>query len=135
MKLEGRYFKDGKFWLSEIPFIQLMDQGKSKKECLEMIKAAVEDLVNVDGFKCSVEDIGDGAFTLSAKDTGLLARFILRRLREANGLSIRDMAKRIHAKSATAYARHESGQTSVTMETFTNYINAITHKDLVIKIA
>jgi predicted RNase H-like HicB family nuclease len=135
MKLEGNYKKDGKFWLSEIPFIQLMDQGKSKSDCLKMIKSAIEELINKPGFKCEVEDMGDGVFTLSSKDIGVLAGFVLRRLREANGLTVRDMAKRLHEKSHTTYARHESGESSVPMETFGRYVEAIAHKELVIKIA
>ncbi len=135
MKLEGTYKKDGKFWLAEIPFVQIMDQGKSKKQCLEMVKDGVEMLVNIPGFKCEVEDLGNGVFTLSAKDIGVLAGFVLRRLREANGLSVRDMAKRLHEKSHTTYARHESGESAVPIETFGRYIEIISHKELVIKIA
>jgi hypothetical protein len=38
-------------------------------------------------------------------------------------------------KSHTEYARHEAGTTAMTMETFNWYIEALTDKELVIKIA
>jgi predicted RNase H-like HicB family nuclease/DNA-binding XRE family transcriptional regulator len=135
MKLEGTYKKDGKFWISEIPFIQFMDQGISKKECLAMVKSAIETLVNKKGFSCEVEDVGEGQFLLSSDDTGMLASFIFKRLRESNGLTIRDMAKRLHLKSPTSYARHENGHTAITMDKFGEYVHAITRRDMVVKIA
>jgi hypothetical protein len=42
MKLLGHYYIDEKFWPTEIPFIQFMDQGRSKKEVLELTRVAIE---------------------------------------------------------------------------------------------
>ena len=41
MKFQGKALKDGKFWLADIPFLELMTQGRTKKELLLM----VEDLI------------------------------------------------------------------------------------------
>ncbi len=41
MEMEGKIWKDGKFWLVEVPALDAMTQGKTRKEALEM----VEDLV------------------------------------------------------------------------------------------
>lgn len=135
MKIEGRYFKDGKFWISEIPLISLMDQGKSKTESLKMIKSAVEELMHESGLKCTLDDTGDGEFLLSSQDTKLLGCFVLKRMREAHGLSIREMSAKLRHKSHTEYARHESGKTAMTLETFNHYIEVLTEKELVIKFA
>ena len=135
MKLQGRYFKDGKLWISEIPFISLMDQGRSKTESLKMIKSSVEELMVDSGLKCQIEDLGKGEFVLSSENVKLLTCFVLRRLREAQGLSIRDVSAKLKHKSHTEYARHESGATAMTLETFNRYIEVLTDKELVIKIA
>ncbi len=135
MKLQGKYYKDGHFWISEIPFISLMDQGKSKSESLRMIKSSVEELMSEVSLKCEIEDLGDGEFVLASEDVKLLTCFVLRRLREAHGLSIRAVGAKLGLKSHTEYARHESGQTAMTMETFNRYIEALTDKELVIQIA
>lgn len=135
MKLSGNYYKSGKFWLSEIPVINMMDQGKTKTECLRMMKSGVESLINIPAFKCEVQDLGEGEFVLSSQDVKTLACFVLRRLREAEGLTIRELALQLGMKSHTEYARHESGKTAMTMETFNRYVQAISSKEVVIKIA
>lgn len=135
MKLQGRYYKDGKFWISEIPLISLMDQGKSKTESLEMIKSAVEELMNESKLKCTLDDLGDGEFLLSSHDAKLLGCFVLKRMRESQGLSIREVSTKLRHKSHTEYARHESGKTAMTLETFNRYVEVLTEKELVIKFA
>ncbi|MFA5904397.1 MAG: helix-turn-helix transcriptional regulator [Desulfobacula sp.] len=37
MRFSGTIYKDGKFWLAEIPILDLMTQGRTKKEAYEMI--------------------------------------------------------------------------------------------------
>lgn len=41
MEMEGKIWKDGKIWLVEIPALDAMTQGKTRKEALAM----TEDLV------------------------------------------------------------------------------------------
>jgi predicted RNase H-like HicB family nuclease len=41
MKMEGKIWKDGKFWLVEIPALDAMTQGKTRKEALAMAKDLV----------------------------------------------------------------------------------------------
>lgn len=135
MKLLGKYYKDGKFWISEIPFISLMDQGKTKTDSLKLIRSSVEELMNSSELRCQIEDKGNGEFVLSSENVKLLTCFVLRRLREAQGLSIRDVSMMLKQRSHTEYARHESGTTAMTMETFNRYIEALTNKELIIQIA
>lgn len=135
MKLPGKYYKDGKFWITEIPVIDFMDQGKTKAEALKLAGEAIALLVNKKGFTCKVHDDGDGEFILSSDDTGALLSFILKRMREAKGLSIRDVREVLGTKSHTEYARHESGKTSMTIDKFTSYVKAISKKDVVLSIA
>jgi hypothetical protein len=135
MKLMGNYYKDGKLWLTEIPFIQLMDQGHSKKAALEMMKDAIESLINLPTFKCGVTDLGDGRFTVDSDEVKILAAFVVRRLREAQGLTIREVAAKLKMKSHTEYARHESGKVAMTMETFNNYVEVLSSKGIILQIA
>ncbi|NGX45352.1 MAG: hypothetical protein K940chlam2_00501 [Chlamydiae bacterium] len=37
MELEGKVFKEGEWWLNEVPSLNLMTQGKTKQNALEMI--------------------------------------------------------------------------------------------------
>ena len=54
MRFSGKIYKDGKFWLAEIPILDLMTQGRTKKEAYEMVADMLESLVNKDGFKIEV---------------------------------------------------------------------------------
>jgi hypothetical protein len=36
MRFEGKVVRDGKFWLAEIPLLERMTEGKTRKEALEM---------------------------------------------------------------------------------------------------
>lgn len=54
MRFAGRIYKDGKFWLAEIPILDLITQGHTKKEAYLMVADMIETLVNRDGFKVTV---------------------------------------------------------------------------------
>lgn len=41
MEIEGKIWKDGKFWLVEIPALDAMTQGRTRKEALNMAKDLV----------------------------------------------------------------------------------------------
>jgi hypothetical protein len=135
MKLLGHYYKDEKFWLAEIPFIQFMDQGRSKKEVLELTRVAIESLINIPSFRCGITDLGDGRFTVASDDVRILAAFVIKRLREAEGLTIREAATRLKMKSHTEYARHESGKVAMTMATFNKYVEVLSSKEIILQIA
>lgn len=135
MKIKGRYYKDGTWWLAEIPSLNYMDQGRSKAELLKMLKSGIELLMAETPFKCLIEDLGDGEFILASDNVKVMSCFILKRLRESQGLSIREVASRLGHKSHTEFARHESGQTAMTLETFNKYIEALSDKELIIQIA
>jgi len=42
MELEGKLWKSVKFWLVEVPAIEVMTQGHSREAALKMIKNAIE---------------------------------------------------------------------------------------------
>lgn len=46
MRFSGKIFKDGHFWLAEIPILDLMTQGQTKTEAYEMVADMLESLVN-----------------------------------------------------------------------------------------
>lgn len=135
MKIIGRYYKDGKFWLADLPMIQLMDQGRTRKESLIMIKSAFEILVNDETFSCEVKDLGEGEFAISTQQVKILSAFVVRRLREAQGLTIREAGALLGMKSHTEYARHESGKVAMNMETFNRYVEVLSSKEIILQIA
>lgn len=134
MKVIGHYYKAKKFWITEIPMIQLMDQGRTKKEGLIMIQDAIQILINDKSFNCDVTDLGDGKFAISTQQVKPFTAFIVRRLREAQGLTIRETGALLGMKSHTEYARHESGKVAMNMETFNRYVQVLSSKEIILQI-
>lgn len=110
MYFTGELKKDGKFWMIEVPMLEVATQGKTRKEALEMIADAIELLVDKKGFKIQVRPIGPYQFLITAKDLAQLLALFVKRRREAEKLTIRAFAKKLGYKSHTSYAQYETGK-------------------------
>ena len=69
-RLSGRLFKDGKYWLAELPSLDVMTQGKTRRDAYAMVKDLLETLVDVPGFSAHVTPIDDGSFQVSSNGKG-----------------------------------------------------------------
>src|SRR3989449_11279474 len=69
MRLHGRVYKDGKFWLAEVPLLDAMTQGRTRKDALVMVADLLETLANRPGFAVHVHPGQHEAFEVSASDT------------------------------------------------------------------
>lgn len=116
MRFEGKVVREGRFWVAEIPLLDAMTQGRTRKEALAMIADWLETMVNRDGFTARVYPRASNEFELSGSDAAAMIALLLRRRREASGASLRDVASRLGASSRNAYARYERGHASPTMD-------------------
>jgi predicted RNase H-like HicB family nuclease len=116
MRFEGTITRDGRFWLAEIPVLDAMTQGRTRKEALEMIADWLETMVNRSNFQAEVHTRSRGEFEVSGNDAAAMTALLLRRLRETSGTSLREVASRMGAASRNAYARYERGEAVPTME-------------------
>jgi len=137
MKLEGRIYKSGKFWLIEIPILDAMTQGHTRKEALKMAQDLLETMFNDPAvkFELSVPSSTAGRFEVSS-DSPKLWALVLRRLRESSGLSLKEAATRLGQKSKNAYARYERGEVTPTVEKFDELVRAVkpSNKDLILSL-
>ncbi len=85
---QGRIFKHGRQWIVEIPILDAMTQGRSRKEAFAMAADLVESLADRPKFKVAVHPGADDEFELSANDVRGLIALLLRRKREASGLTL-----------------------------------------------
>ena len=126
MRFEVRTEKDGKFWLIEVQALDVMTQGRTKKEAYEMLADAIELLVGRPDFKVSVHVAKKGQdVTLSANDSDVLIALMLRRQREKYGLTLQQLAERLGSKSPNAFARYEQGKARPTLSKLMELIEAI----------
>jgi hypothetical protein len=131
MELEGKVYKDGKFWLVEISSLDAMTQGRTRKEALFMAKDLVLELMNSyfeseiqTDFDVTVFSYQKDVIGITANDTKLLLALSLRRQREISGSTIQEVAKRLGSNSPNAYAQYEKGSTNITIEKFEHLLIA-----------
>ena len=126
MRLEGKLWKDSeKFWLIEIPMLDLMTQGRTKKEALSMMVDAMETLVNRKGFHADIQAGKNGKVSVGTNDLALLIALLLKRQREKSGLSLEEVSRRLGVRSRNAYARYEQGTSVPTVSKLTELLRVI----------
>lgn len=133
MRFSGRVFKVGRFWAIEVPVLEVVTQGHTRKEAFEMIADAIETLVNKPGFRVRVYKRRDEYFEIDANDQAVLIAFLLKRQRVKNGVTLAEVATRMGAKSHNSYARYEQGLSVPTVEKFAALLAAVSpDKDFVL---
>ena len=125
MRLPGRILKYGKYWIVEVPLLAVTTQGRTKEDACEMIADAIESLVNEEGFQIDVFTGRGDYFEIGSSDFPVLASFLLRRRRMIHGLTLKEVAHRLGAKSYNSYARYEQGRAIPTIETFNRLLTAL----------
>ncbi len=134
MEFEGIIRKDKKtsLWVVEVATLDIMTQGETKEDAVFMLKDAVKELL-LDSFpKKVLKDLsldvrfrGDNIFGLHSNNTRLLLSLSLRRQREREGLTIRDVSHNLESTSPNAYAQYERGNINISMEKFDRLLAAI----------
>lgn len=124
MRFEGKLTREGRWWIAEVPLLEAMTQGRTRKEALEMIADWLETMVNRRGFRAEVYNSGKSEFELSGNSAAALTALLLRRRREAAGVSLREVASRLGASSRNAYARYERGDAVPSLEKLDELLKA-----------
>lgn len=134
IEFEGKVWKDpdSSWWLAEIFFLDVMTQGKTRKEALEMLKDAIKELIK-DSFESSkrkrfsvmIHLYEDQRIGLGASDNALIFSLALKRQRMLSGSSIREVAQRLNSKHPNAYARYEKAQAKPSLEKYAELLQAV----------
>ena len=133
MRFAGRVFKVGRFWAVEVPILEVVTQGRTKKDALQMIADAIESLANRPGFKLEVFPGAEEYFEVGSEDLATLTALLLRRARQRAGLSLSEVAGRLGVASINAYARYEQGRSIPTVQKLSQLFAAVSaHRDFVV---
>jgi hypothetical protein len=124
MRFEGKLIRDGTWWLAEIPLLDAVTQGRTRKEALLMIGDWLEAMVGRDDFRATVFPHGKTDFEVAGSDTAAMTALLLRRRREASGKSLREIAEQLGASSRNSYARYERGDAVPTIEKLDELLKA-----------
>ena len=125
MRFSGKVYKDGKYWLAEIPILDLMTQGRTKKEAYEMVVDMLETIVNKEGFSIELFRVGKDNFEVGSSEPKHMISLLLQRKREISGLSLSQVSNRLGTKSRNAYARYEQGRSVPSVEKLNELLHAV----------
>lgn len=125
MRFAGRVFKVGKFWAVEVPILEVVTQGRTKKDALQMVADAIESLANRPGFRLDVFPGAGEYFEVGSEDLATLTALLLRRARQRAGLSLSEVAGRLGVASINAYARYEQGRSIPTVQKLSQLFAAV----------
>ena len=126
MKIGGKIWKSRKdnFWLAEIPLLDLVTQAETKEELSEMVKDAIELLVDDNTFFAEVALSNNNLF-IDSNDTKKLIALILKRQRQKRSLRLEEVASQLKAKSINEYAQYEQGKHLPSIEKLEQLLKAI----------
>jgi len=125
MRFEGRVRKDGKLWLAEVPALDALTQGRTKREALAMTADLIQTMATAPDFEITVHPQADGRFEIGANRIDVLLALLLRRQRERQGLTLSEVAERLGQRSRNAYARYEQGKVMPTVEKLEQLLQAV----------
>ena len=134
MRLEGRFFKDGRWWLAEIPMLDAMTQGRTRREVIDMVADLVRSLSGSDDLEVTVHWDRSGRLEIESSEPGRLVALLLRRRRQMAGLTLEEVATRLGQTSPNAYARYEQGRSVPTVTRLGELLGAVNARsDFVIR--
>ncbi len=125
MRFQGKLRRDGKFWLAEVPVLDAMTQGRTRKEALDMIADWFVTMADRKGFSVDIHPVGRDAFEACSSNARTMVSLLLQRQRQKSGLSLAQAAQRLGAKSRNAYARYEQGTSVPTVEKLDELLRAV----------
>lgn len=130
MELEGKIWKHKKHWLVEVSSLNIMTQGKTRKEALFMIKDAIMEYIKyyfeaeIERFELEVNDYKRSVIGITANNNKLLLALSLRKLREKNGTTIREASQRLGSRFPNSYAQYERGKTRISLDQYERLLQA-----------
>jgi len=134
MRLAGRVWREGRHWLAEVPLLDALTQGRTRAEALGMLADLVETMADKARFEVEVFPGEGGELELATSDAAALVAVLLRRQREKHGLSLAEVARRLGARSRTAYARYEQGRSVPSVEKLFELLAAVSpRRDFVLR--
>lgn len=137
MELDGIIEKEskGKYWVVEVAALELVTQGKTRKNALEMIQDAILELVESyfgkperKKLKLQIFDDGNEGFGVGSNNDKLLLSLALRRQREVSGLTIREVSSNLGSKSPNAYSQYEKGKINISLDKYEDLLHAANPK-------
>lgn len=122
---EVKIYKSEKHWLAEIPALDAMTQGKTKKDAIRMAIDWLKSSLDEPKFMADILVKGDGEYVMFADQTTAMIGFFLQRQRMISGLTVREVALRLGFKSHNAYSQYERGEREPGISMLDKFLSAL----------
>ena len=125
---EGHLYKEGKFWLVEIPALNLMTQSFTKSKAYKMAESLVRDASGQMKLKLNLIPMDGSVFLIQSNDLGALIPLLLKKQRQKAGLTVLEASKRLGSNSPNAYGVYEQGRARPTLAKLEELLGAVNPK-------
>ena len=124
MRFRGHMVREGSWWAVFVPVLGVATQGRTRLDGYRMAADAIETMINKE-IEVTIHPGPENTFELSAAEPAPLIAFMLRRLRRQEGLTLKEVAQRLGARSHNAYARYEQGRAMPSLEMLSRLVSAV----------
>ena len=133
MRFSGRVYRDGRWWLAEVPIFAAATQGRTRREALEMIEDWFVTMIDESEFLVEAHLEDGNHVEIDASDLKPMIGLLLQRQRHRSGLTLAEVAERLGINSRNAYSRYERGESVPTVEKLDQLLRAVSaDRDLVV---
>ncbi len=113
------------WWAAQVPALEVFTQARTEAGARRMLAAALEDLSGDTGLEVTVTPAEGGQVVIRAARPSHLVALVLRRLRQARGLSLAGVATLLGYRSRTAYARYETAAVAPTLDRLSELLRVL----------
>ena len=128
MKFKGMVSKEGSFWLAEVAALDVMSQGKTRKQAIAMVFDAICLLIDDSNVDLEVDFLRGESFSLQTTTPKLLIPLFLKRQRSKNEKTLKEMASALGARSINSYAQYEQGKSEPSLSQLQKILAAMGSK-------
>jgi Helix-turn-helix len=125
MRIEGKVWKDGKFWVVALPVLDFSTQALKASEVEMMMIDAVRSAMEEPKLQVKFLKTGQDTWSLEFAEAKDFVTFFLKQLRLQQGLSIEEVSKRLGYKSRASYFQYEVGRREPSIGQFEAIVKAM----------
>lgn len=133
MIIEGEINRVNGYYVASIPLFNISASSSFKQEALLNLINLTESKFTIDVSNINYASLDHDSFFIYA-DAKILTPLILKGLRNAHNLSIKDVTERLGFKGRSSYFKYESGERAMSLDSFDKMVTAITGKPIQFKI-
>jgi len=125
MRIEGKVWKDGKFWVVALPVLEFSTQALKASDVEVMMVDAVRSAMEEPRLRVKFMKNDQDSWSLEFADAKDFVTFFLKQLRLQQGLSVEEVSRKLGYKSRASYFQYEAGRREPSIGQFETIVKAM----------